>query len=111
PLNRGSKHAENGTSPLKRAYFLLSVSDFNEIFFGGELKHWTPPSKQNFKEKTIIKFSKNIHNSQLTWYSPGYHQYSSRKLFSASNSFPVEAKHTIRCIASQLLHLLVVDVE
>ena len=33
------------------------------------------------------------------WYSPGYHQYSTRKLFSASNSFPVEAKHTIRWIA------------
>ena len=33
------------------------MSDFNEFFFGGELKHWTPPSKK-FKEKTIIKFSK-----------------------------------------------------
>ena len=45
------------------------------------------------------------------WYSPGYHQYSTCKLFSAPNSFPVEAKHTIRWIASQLLHLLVVDAE
>ena len=26
------QHAKNGTSPLKRAYFLRSVSDFNEIF-------------------------------------------------------------------------------
>jgi hypothetical protein len=30
--------------------------------FGGELKHLTPPSKQNFKENDIIKFSKNINN-------------------------------------------------
>ena len=41
---------------------LTPLLDFNEIFFGGELKHWTPPSKPNFKEKTIIKFSKNINN-------------------------------------------------
>jgi len=26
------------------------------IFFGGELKHWPPPSKQNFNELTIIEF-------------------------------------------------------
>jgi hypothetical protein len=27
-------------------------------FFGGELKHRPPPSKQNFNELTIIQFSK-----------------------------------------------------
>jgi hypothetical protein len=28
------------------------------IFFGGELKHRTPPSKQNFNELTVIELSK-----------------------------------------------------
>jgi len=27
-------------------------------FFGGELKHGTPPSIQNFNESTVIEFSK-----------------------------------------------------
>jgi len=27
-------------------------------FFGGELKHRTPPSIQNFNESTVIEFSK-----------------------------------------------------
>ena len=49
---------KNGTSLLKRAYFPRSVSDFNEFFFCGELKHRTPPSKQNFNESTVIEFSK-----------------------------------------------------
>ena len=34
------------------------MSDFNEIFFGGEMKHRPPPSKQNFNESTVIEFFK-----------------------------------------------------
>ena len=34
------------------------MSDFNEIFFGGELKHTPPPSKRNFNELTVIDFFK-----------------------------------------------------
>jgi hypothetical protein len=31
-------------------------------FFGGELKHRPPPSKQNFNESTVIEFPKNINS-------------------------------------------------
>ena len=45
---------------MKRAYFPRSVSDFNEIFFGGEQKQIPPPSKQNFNELDLIDFFKKI---------------------------------------------------